>query len=198
MVGEADVEVAHLIWRRGYLVADCPLGVRDPEAHSGYPQRPRASDSRNPLIRSRVSSDIQLARTFSSVTAPASIAARTGLCSCCLVAAYAAGEYWPGCRPAPSAWLTTSSFGTTASIHPRANAVSASIVLACRAARAADIPIASRQISRAATGDGAPTASSVRPIVPPDISRTSAHMANTHPPAIACPLIAATTGAGWS
>src|ERR1700727_1440899 len=36
-VVEVDVEVAHLIWRRGYLVADCPLGAGDPEAQSGYP-----------------------------------------------------------------------------------------------------------------------------------------------------------------
>src|ERR1700729_2760325 len=35
-VVEVDVEVAHLIWRRGYLVADCPLGAGDPEAHNGY------------------------------------------------------------------------------------------------------------------------------------------------------------------
>src|SRR5271168_3194738 len=35
-VVEVDVEVAYLIWRRGYLVADCPLGVGDPKAHNGY------------------------------------------------------------------------------------------------------------------------------------------------------------------
>jgi hypothetical protein len=48
------------------------------------------------------------------------------------------------------------------------------------------------------TGNGTPTSSSVSPIVPADISRTSQAAASTQPPAMACPLIAATTGRGWS
>ena len=63
---------------------------KDPGPH---PQRPRASASTNAAMRPRVSSVIQLARTFASTSAPASITARAGWCSCRLVAAYAAGEY---------------------------------------------------------------------------------------------------------
>jgi hypothetical protein len=67
---------------------------------------------------------------------------------------------------------------------------------ACSTACAAGGPIAYRQISSATTGKGTPTTSSLRPIVPPDMNRTSEAIANTQPPAMACPLMAATTGAG--
>ncbi len=53
-------------------------------------------------------------------------------------------------------------------------------------------------ISMAAAGNGTPTSSSVTPIRPASrtISRLSAAHASTQPPAMACPLIAATTGFG--
>jgi hypothetical protein len=53
-------------------------------------------------------------------------------------------------------------------------------------------------ISTAMTGNGTPTSSSVSPIVPADIRRTSQAAAMMQPPASACPLTAATTGRGWS
>src|SRR5262245_55163680 len=54
-------------------------------------------------------------------------------------------------------------------------------------------------ISMATGGNGTPTRSSVTPMRPPSrsISRLSAAHASMQPPAMAWPLIAATTGAGW-
>src|SRR3712207_6983768 len=43
-----------------------------------------------------------------------------------------------------------------------------------------------------------PSTTLFRSIRPPDISRRSQARASTQPPAIACPLTAATVGRGWS
>ena len=81
---------------------------------------------------------------------------------------------------------------------PSASARSRPTVSAPSSTEPARDPSACRTISSADVGKGTPTASSARPIRPPDISRTSQASASTQPPAIACPLTAATVGRGWS
>src|SRR4051812_18155217 len=112
--------------------------------------------------------------------------------------AYAAGAYSASSRASAVARGSSSSGVTTSSTQPSAAAVDTSTVPAPNVACVTDVPIAYRQISSADIGNIAPTASSVSPIVPADISRMSAAIAKTQPPAMAWPLTAATTGAGWS
>ena len=69
--------------------------------------------------------------------------------------------------------------------HPEGQRLLRPTVSARSTARSAFVPSACRTISSAVVGNGTPTASSARPIRPPDISRTSQASASTQPPAIA-------------
>ena len=88
---------------------------------------------------------------------------------------------------------------TPSSIQPRADGAATSTASACSAARLTDVPIRSAVYLERGHREGTIDASSGMPIVPAYMRRTSAAMANTHPPAWHGPLSpAATTGAGWS
>jgi len=94
-------------------------------------------------------------------------------------------------RPASSA------AGTASSARPRASAWPAPKVAPFRdSGRACASPARSRSSSSATAGNGTPTSSSVTPARPGPSAMTaqSAAADRMNPPAIACPLTAATTG----
>ncbi len=75
----------------GYVSVNFP--VREQRQHGNQLPRSHLSVSMNPVMRARVSSDSQLARTFASISALLSIIALAGRCSCSFIAANAAGAY---------------------------------------------------------------------------------------------------------
>ena len=148
------------------------------------------------MIAFLVRSEDHIARTAWSSSRRAAIRSRAGCCNWRLLNENTPAGVRAICCARPTAESSRRSGSSMSWTSPAERAWDGSSSAAVSTSREAAGPIAYRRISTAAGGNGTPTLSSARPIVPRDISRRSHAAASTQPPAIAWPLIAATTGPG--